>query len=397
MSTRYTEIILKPGKDQSLLRFHPWVFSGALKIIKGTVNEGDLVTVRSNTGEFLGTGHYQIGSIAVRIISFREVNIDKHFWIGKISRAWALRKAVGLAGNKHTNVFRLINAEGDGMPGLVVDFYNGVAVMQSHSIGMYLQRNEIAKAMQTVLGKSLTAVFDKSGKTLPFKAEISPKDGYIFGEMPEIHEVTEYGLRFKVDWEEGQKTGFFIDQRENRRLVQQISDGRNVLNIFCYTGGFSFAAMRGGASLVHSVDSSLKAIELTNRNVELNFPGDPRHLAFATDAFTFMKDIQDKYDLIILDPPAFAKHRDALKQALQGYKRLNTRAFEQIRPGGILFTFSCSQIVSRDKFREAVFSAAAISGRKVSIIHQLSQPADHPVNIYHPEGEYLKGLVLYVE
>jgi 23S rRNA (cytosine1962-C5)-methyltransferase len=397
MKTNYTEIILKPGKDQSLLRFHPWVFSGAIKKINGSVNEGDLVTVRSHTGEFLATGHYQIGSIALRIISFREVAIDQHFWIDKISNAWALRKAIGLAGNQQTNVFRLINAEGDGMPGLVVDYYNGVAVMQSHSIGMYLQRNEIIEAMQTVLGKSLTTVYDKSEKTLPFKAEISSKDGYIFGEMPENHEVTEYGLRFNVDWEEGQKTGFFIDQRENRKLVQEISAGRDVLNMFCYTGGFSFAALRGGASLVHSVDSSAKAIELTKRNVELNFPDDMRHQAFATDAFTFMKDIQDKYDLIILDPPAFAKHRDALKQALQGYKRLNTRAFKQIRPGGILFTFSCSQIVSRDKFREAVFSAAAISGRKVSIIHQLSQPADHPVNIYHPEGEYLKGLVLYVE
>jgi 23S rRNA (cytosine1962-C5)-methyltransferase len=397
MKSRYTEIILKPGKEQSMLRFHPWVFSGAIKEIKEKVTEGELVTVRSGSGEFLGTGHYQIGSIAVRIVSFREIPIDLTFWTEKILSAWNLRKASGLAGNPETNVFRLINAEGDGMPGLVVDYYNGVAVMQSHSIGMYLQRTEIAEAMHAVLGESLVAVYDKSAKTLPFKAGISPADGYVTGHPDDNHEVMEYGLRFKVDWEEGQKTGFFIDQRENRRLVQEMSAGRDVLNMFCYTGGFSFSALRGGAKTVHSVDSSAKAIELTRSNVELNFPNDPRHEAFATDAFTFLRDIRDKYDLIILDPPAFAKHRDALPQATQGYKRLNTRAFEQIKPGGIVFTFSCSQIVSREKFREAVFSAAAISGRTVRILYQLSQPADHPVNIYHPEGEYLKGLVLYVE
>lgn len=397
MTTNYTEIILKPGKDQSLLRFHPWVFSGAIKKINGHVNEGDLVTVRSHSGDFLGIGHYQIGSIAVRIISFREVEIDTHFWSEKINSAWQMRKSIGIAQTQHTNVFRLINAEGDGMPGLVVDYYNGVAVLQSHSIGMYLQRTEITEAIKLVLGKSLIAVFDKSKKTLPFKADISSKDGYIIGEMPENHEVKEYGLRYSIDWVEGQKTGFFIDQRENRRLVKEMATGRDVLNMFCYTGGFSIAAMGGGANTVHSVDSSAKAIELTNINSGLNFPDDKRHQAFATDAFSFLKDIKDKYDLIILDPPAFAKHRDALSQALQGYKRLNTRAFEQIRSGGLLFTFSCSQIVPRDKFREAVFSAAAISGRSVRILHQLSQPADHPVNIYHPEGEYLKGLVLFVE
>ncbi len=397
MNQSYTEIILKPGKEQSLLRFHPWVFSGAIKTIREKVNEGELVTVRAATGEFLGTGHYQIGSIAVRIVSFRETPVDTAFWTEKIGSAWNLRKASGLANNPETNVYRLINAEGDGMPGLVVDYYNGVAVMQSHSIGMYLQRREIAAAMHAALGESLFAVYDKSEKTLPFKAGIAPADGYITGQPDANHEVMEYGLRFKVDWQDGQKTGFFIDQRENRRMVQDMSSGRDVLNMFCYTGGFSFAALKGGAKTVHSVDSSAKAIELTNSNVELNFPNDPRHQAFATDAFSFLRDIRDKYDLIILDPPAFAKHRDALPQALQGYKRLNTRAFEQIRPGGIVFTFSCSQIVSREKFREAVFSAAAISGRTVRILYQLSQPADHPVNIYHPEGEYLKGLVLYVE
>jgi len=397
MKQSYPPLILKPGKEQSLQRFHPWIFSGAIKQKPGNLKEGDVVTVFSSEGEFLCIGHFQIGSIAVRILTFAEATIDRDFWKKKIESAWQLRKYMGLAGNTQTNVFRLIHAEGDGMPGLVVDYYNGVAVLQAHSVGMYLQRNDIAMAMKEVLGKSLTAIYDKSSKTIPFKAGIEAVDNYLVGEPLSNHEVMEYGLRFYVDFEDGQKTGFFIDQRENRRLVQEMSAGRDVLNMFCYTGGFSFAAMRGGARLVHSVDSSAKAIDLTNRNVELNFPGDSRHQAFATDAFSFMKDIRDKYDLIVLDPPAFAKHRDALPQALQGYKRLNTRAFEQIRSGGILFTFSCSQIVPRDKFREAVFSAAAISGRSVRILHQLSQPADHPINIYHPEGEYLKGLVLYVE
>lgn len=397
MKSRYTEIILKSGKEQSLNRFHPWVFSGAVKQAGTNLKEGDLVTVSSSSGDFLGIGHYQIGSIAVRILSFHDVSIDQEFWENKIRSAWHMRTSLGIAGKSETNVFRLINAEGDGLPGLIVDYYNGVAVMQSHSVGMHLQRQLIALALHEVLGESLTAVYDKSMKTLPFKADITPVDGYLIGSAVAGHEVAEYGLRFRVDWEEGQKTGFFIDQRENRKLVQELAIGRDVLNMFSYTGGFSFAAMRGGARLVHSVDSSAKAIDLTNRNIELNFGTDTRHQAFATDAFTFMKDIQDKYDMIILDPPAFAKHRDALRQALQGYKRLNTRAFEQIRPGGILFTFSCSQIVTRDKFREAVFSAAAISGRNVRILYQLSQPADHPVSIYHPEGEYLKGLVLYVE
>ncbi|MEZ5106703.1 MAG: class I SAM-dependent rRNA methyltransferase [Draconibacterium sp.] len=396
MPDNFTKIVLKSGKDQSLRRFHPWVFSGAIKKTYGPLNEGDLVTVHANNDEFLGIGHYQIGSIAVRIVSFKNIIPDYDFWKSKIESAWNLRKSLGFANNEETNVFRLIHAEGDGMPGLIADYYNGTVVTQMHSIGMYQIREELVKAMQEVLGDKHTAVYDKSAKTLPFKADIQPEDGYLFGENG-APEVTEYGLKFKVDWEEGQKTGFFIDQRENRKLVQHYSQNRDVLNMFCYTGGFSFYAMKGGANLVHSVDASAKAIDLTNENVELNFPGDKRHEAFVADGFEYLKDIQDKYDLIILDPPAFAKHRDTLPQALKGYKRINTRAFEQIRSGGILFTFSCSQVVSKDKFREAVFSAAAIAGRNVRILHQLTQPTDHPVNIYHPESEYLKGLVLYVE
>jgi 23S rRNA (cytosine1962-C5)-methyltransferase len=396
MAEVIAKIFLKPGKEQSLKRFHPWVFSGAIGKSEGNPEEGDVVNVYSADGEFLAMGHCQIGSIAVRILSFEEVYPDHDFWKMKIEKAWNLRKSIGITENAETNVFRLVHAEGDGMPGLIVDFYNGTAVIQMHTVGMFLVREMLVKALKNVVGEQLKAVYDKSAKTLPFKADISSEDGYLLGEGGET-EVLENGLRFKVDWLEGQKTGFFIDQRENRLLVQHFSKNRDVLNMFCYTGGFSFYAMKGGARLVHSVDSSAKAIELTNQNVQLNFAGDTRHEAFAADAFEFMRNIKDKYDLIILDPPAFAKHRDAVHQALQAYKRINTRAFEQIRSGGIVFTFSCSQVVSKEKFREAVFSAAAISGRNVRILHQLTQPADHPVSIYHPEGEYLKGLVLYVE
>jgi 23S rRNA (cytosine1962-C5)-methyltransferase len=396
MAEVIAKIFLKPGKEQSLKRFHPWVFSGAIGKSEGNPEEGDLVNVYSVDGEFLGMGHCQIGSIAVRILSFETVNPDFDFWKMKIEKAWNLRKSIGLADNAETSVFRLIHAEGDGMPGLIVDYYNGTAVIQMHTVGMFLVREMLVKAIHEVLGERLKAVYNKSSKSLPYKADISSEDGYLFGEGGTI-EVLENGLRFRVDWLEGQKTGFFIDQRENRLLVQHFSQNRDVLNMFCYTGGFSFYALKGGASLVHSVDSSAKAIELTNQNVKLNFAEDNRHESFTADAFEFMRDIKGKYDLIILDPPAFAKHRDAVHQALQAYKRINTRAFEQIRSGGIVFTFSCSQVVSKEKFREAVFSAAAISGRNVRILHQLTQPTDHPVNIYHPEGEYLKGLVLYVE
>lgn len=396
MLDNFTKIVLKSGKDQSLKRFHPWVFSGAIKKMYGPVSEGDLVTVFSNKDEFLGIGHYQIGSIAIRIVSFKEEVPDFDFWKKKIESAWNLRKKLGYTTSPETNVFRLIHAEGDGMPGLIVDFYNGTAVMQMHSIGMYLIREDLVKVLQEVVGGQLKAVYNKSSKTLPFKSDIESEDGYLFGKDSE-NEVLEYGLRFKVDWEKGQKTGFFIDQRENRLLVQKYAKNRDVLNMFCYTGGFSFYAMKGGANSVHSVDSSGKAIDLTRENVELNFPEDKRHDAFVADGFEYLRDIQDKYDLIILDPPAFAKHRNTLPQALKGYKRINTRAFEQIRKGGIVFTFSCSQVVSKERFREAVFSAAAISGRNVRILHQMEQPTDHPVNIYHPESDYLKGLVLYVE
>jgi 23S rRNA (cytosine1962-C5)-methyltransferase len=396
MENKYVSISLDKGKEQSAKRFHPWIFSGAIKKINGKVSEGDVVKVFSSDGEFLAVGHYQIGSIAVRIFSFKDAEPDDNFWNEKIRQAYHLREKLGLAHNSGTNVFRLVNAEGDGMPGLIVDYYNGFAVIQSHSVGMFLIREKLAGILKEIIGKKLVAVYDKSEKTLPQKSGLNPSDGFIFGNETSV-QVLEYGLKFNIDFRFGQKTGFFIDQRENRKLVETYSAGRDVLNMFSYTGGFSAYALRGGANLVHSVDSSAKVVEQAIENINLNFPGDSRHEAFEADAFEFLKNIDGKYDLIILDPPAFAKHRNMLPQALQGYKRINTRAFEQIRPGGILFTFSCSQIVPKDKFREAVFTAAAIAGRKVRILHQLSHPSDHPVDIFHPEGEYLKGLVLFVE
>lgn len=389
-------VTLKSGKEQSLNRFHPWVFSGAIKHISQELEEGELVTVVSNKDEFLAIGHFQVGSIAVRILSFEELPVDNVFWENKLASAVQLRRDLGLLGSEQTNVFRLVHGEGDGLPGLIIDFYNGTAVYQAHSVGMYHVRHQLAKLLKKILGDQLIAVYDKSDKTLPYKADISPENGYLLGESAPCV-VKEYGLSFQVDWIQGQKTGFFIDQRENRKLVEQFSAERDVLNMFCYSGGFSFFAMQGGAKMVHSVDASAKAIELTRQNVALNFADDKRHEAFVADAFDFMRDIKDRYNLIILDPPAFAKHRGALRQALQAYKRLNAKAFEQVRPGGIIFTFSCSQVVTKDQFREAVFSGAAISKRKVRILHQLHQPADHPINIYHPEGEYLKGLVLQVD
>ncbi|WP_026473204.1 class I SAM-dependent rRNA methyltransferase [Alkaliflexus imshenetskii] len=389
-------IYLKPGKEQSLKRFHPWVFSGAVKNVRGNLEEGDLVAVHDAHDNFLAYGHYQIGSIAVRVITFRDEVIDDNFWSRKIEAAWNLRKIAGLAGSSHTNAFRLVHGEGDGLPGLIVDMYDTTAVVQMHTVAMYRLRETLVKAMRSVLGEALTAVYEKSEGTLPFKADVDPQNGFIWGRSS-TRIALENGLKFNVDWEKGQKTGFFVDQRDNRALLERYSKGRSVLNMFCYTGGFSFYAMRGGASMVHSVDSSERAVQLTNENVELNFPGDNRHEAFAMDAFRFMESSKHKYDLMVLDPPAFAKHMNVVKNALQGYKRLNSKALEQIAPGGILFTFSCSQVVSRDAFRTTVFSAAARSGRNVKILHQLEQPADHPVSIYHPEGEYLKGLVLFVE
>jgi 23S rRNA (cytosine1962-C5)-methyltransferase len=392
----YPKVILKSGKDQSVRRYHPWIFSGAIKKVVGNVNEGDLVVVTDNKDEFLALGHYQIGSIAIRIISFEEIEINESFWKEKISKAYKFRKEFGLAENENTNVYRLVHAEGDGLPGLIIDFYNGTAVLQMHSIGMYLNREHIINALKELYGDKLNAVYDKSENTIPFKSDIEAKNGYIFGETSK-KTVVEYGNKFKINWEDGQKTGFFIDQRENRKLLANYSKDKSVLNVFGYTGGFSVYAMQGGAKLVHSVDSSKKAIDLTNENIDLNFEDASRHEAFAVDAFEYLNDIKDKYDIIILDPPAFAKHHNVLHNALQGYKRLNVRAIENIKPGGLIFTFSCSQVVSKENFRKTIFTAAANTGRNVRILHQLSQPIDHAVNLYHPESEYLKGLVVYVE
>lgn len=393
----YKKVYLKPGKEESLKRFHPWVFSGAIAKVEGEPEEGEVVDVYTSKKEFVACGHFQIGSIAVRVLTFRQEVIDRDFWKRRLEVAKDLRRALGVLGNPNNNTYRLVHGEGDNLPGLIIDVYDHTAVMQAHSAGMHVYRMEIADALSEVMGDVIQHIYYKSETTLPFKADLlATENGFIKGGSPE-NIAMENGLKFHVDWLKGQKTGFFVDQRENRSLLERYAKGRNVLNMFCYTGGFSFYAMRGGANLVHSVDSSAKAIDLTNENVELNFPGDPRHQAFAGDAFKFLDRMGDQYDLIILDPPAFAKHRDALRNALRGYTKLNAKAFEKIRPGGILFTFSCSQVVSKENFRNAVFTAAAQSGRSVRILHQLTQPGDHPVNIYHPEGEYLKGLVLYVE
>ena len=393
---KHCKVFLKPKKEESLLRFHPWVFSGAIQSFEGQPEEGDLVEVYGANNRYLGIGHFQIGSIAVRILSFQQQEIDQAFWENRIRIAYALRKTLRLTASEHNNTYRLVHGEGDNLPGLAIDMYAHTAVMQAHSVGMHLARHQIAEALKQILGDTLQNIYYKSEATLPYKANLGSEDGYLLG--GDVEDIAlENGLRFCVDWQKGQKTGFFVDQRENRSLLEHYAKDRAVLNMFCYTGGFSFYAMRGGAKVVHSVDSSAKAIALTNKNVSLNFPGDPRHQAFAEDAFKYLEHMGSNYDLIILDPPAFAKHKDVLRNALQGYRKLNAIAFEKINPGGILFTFSCAQVVNKERFRLAVFSAAAQSGRSVRILHQLTQPADHPVNIYHPEGEYLKGLVLYVE
>lgn len=395
----YKNVYLKRGKESSLLRFHPWVFSGAIQHIDGHPEEGEIVRVLDSKGEFLAVGHYQIGSITVRVLSFKDIVIGDDFWHERLHEAYLTRKAIGLAGSKDTNAYRLVHGEGDNLPGLIVDVYGDTAVMQAHSVGIHCSRKEIAEAVVAETEGVVKNVYYKSDTTLPFKADLQEqdKDGFLIGST-DNNVAEENGLKFYVDWLKGQKTGFFVDQRENRSLLERYARGRKVLNMFCYTGGFSFYAMRGGAELVHSVDSSSKAVELTNRNIALNFPDDPRHQAFAEDAFKYLDNMEDgAYDLIVLDPPAFAKHREALRNALKGYTRLNAKAFAKIKKGGLLFTFSCSQVVTKDNFRAAVFTAAAQSGRNVRILHQLHQPADHPINIYHPEGEYLKGLVLYVE
>ena len=394
-------IHLRRGKEESLLRRHPWVFSGAIeRITEGPrpLLEGDIVDVVTKQGEFIARGHWQVGSIAVRVLSFEREEIDQAWWNRRLAEARTLREALGLVGNTETSCYRLVHGEGDLLPGLVVDIYNRTAVVQCHSVGMYLSRQAIATAIREAFGDSIDAIYDKSSQTLPFKADLGAIDGYLYGRATERDNIVlENGLKFKVNWEEGQKTGFFIDQRVNRDLVREYSKGRKVLNTFCYTGGFSVAALAGGAKEVVSIDLSERAVKLAEENVAINFGSQAPHRAIACNAVEYLKDIDSDYDLIILDPPAFAKHHKVLGNALQGYKKINARALEKIAPGGILFTFSCSQAVSRDLFRTTIFTAAAIARRKVRIIGQLTQPSDHPINIYHPEGEYLKGLVVYVE
>lgn len=392
---KYPEITLRRGKEQSLQRLHPWVFSGAVAHIPDSLEEGDIVDVITCDGRKIATGHYQIGSITIRILSWEDTEINDAFYRKRLEAAYGLRQALRLV-TRHNNAYRLVHGEGDFLPGLVIDVYGDTAVLQAHSPGMHFARDIIARQLTQLPDAGIRNVYYKSETTLPYKAHLDPQNDYIIGQYS-TNIAEENGLKFHVDWLKGQKTGFFVDQRENRALLESYARGRKVLNMFCYTGGFSFYAMRGGAELVHSVDSSAKAIELTERNVELNYPGDNRHAAYCADAFKYLEESGNNYDLIILDPPAFAKHRAALHNALKGYTRLNVKAFEKIKPGGILFTFSCSQVVTKDNFRNAVFTAAAMAKRNVRIMHQLHQPADHPVNIYHPEGEYLKGLVLYVE
>lgn len=392
----YKSVHLKKGKEDSLKRFHPWIFSGAINYMDEDIAEGEVVRVFTFSGDFIAIGHFQIGSIAVRVLSFSDVDIDREFWHSRLQSALDMRKNLGLIDNPNNTTYRLVHGEGDNLPGLVIDCYNETAVVQAHSVGMHVSRNIISEVLLKVMDSRIKHVYYKSETTLPYKADLSQENGFLHGGTDD-NIAMENGLQFHVDWLKGQKTGFFVDQRDNRSLLEKFSKGKKVLNMFCYTGGFSVYAMRGGAEIVHSVDSSAKAIELTDRNISLNFPGDNRHKSFCEDAFKFLDANDNKYDLIILDPPAFAKHRGALHNALKGYMRLNAKGFEAIKKGGILFTFSCSQVVTKDNFRNAVFTAAAQAGRKVRILHQIHQPADHPINIYHPEGEYLKGLVLYVE
>ena len=401
------QVFLKKGKEDSLNRFHPWIFSGAIHHFSLQPEEGEVVEVFASFPQdngrgwefrYVATGHFQIGSIMVRILSFDKEDIDEDFYVKRIGDAYEVRRTIGIdSEDNNNNTFRLVHGEGDYLPGLVVDVYGKTAVVQAHSVGMHEDRMKVAKALKKVLGDRISNIYYKSETTLPFKADLGQENGFLLGgDKDDI--AVENGLKFHVDWLRGQKTGFFVDQRDNRLLLQRFAKDKRVLNMFCYTGGFSFYAMRGGAVLVHSVDSSQKAIDLTNENVKLNFPDDDRHKAFAQDAFKFLDETKKgEYDLIILDPPAFAKHKDAIKNAMKGYSRLNQKALEKLPKGGILFTFSCSQVITKDAFRTAVFTAAVHARRKVRILHQLHQPADHPINIYHPEGEYLKGLVLYVE
>lgn len=394
---KYPVVTLRRGKEESLLRFHPWVFSGAIERLPQNIEEGDVVTVVSHDGECLGTGHYQIGSIAVRMLSNKPEVIDYEFYKRRLIAAFDLRERVLGLVRPDNNAYRLVHGEGDFLPGLIVDVYGHTAVVQAHSPGMHFARDIIARALTEIDGAAIRSVYYKSETTLPYKASLDPQNDYIIGSY-DTNVALENGLEFYVDWLKGQKTGFFVDQRDNRDLLRRFARGRRVLNMFCYTGGFSVYAIKGGAELVHSVDSSAKAVALTEANVRANFGDDAPHRAFAEDAFKYIAEMpHDFYDLVVLDPPAFAKHRGAIKNALRGYQRLNARAMEKMPAGSVLFTFSCSQAISKEQFRLAVFSAAAQTGRRVRILHQLTQPADHPVNIYHPEGEYLKGLILYLE
>jgi 23S rRNA (cytosine1962-C5)-methyltransferase len=390
-----SKVFLKKGKEFSIQRFHPWVFSGAIQKIEGSADDGCWVEVNDFGGKTLGYGHYQNGSIAVRMLSFEKKEPADNFWKEKFSQALHLRKVSDLPSN-NTNAFRLIHGEGDGLPGLVVDYYNGVAVVQAHSVGMHNDRQMIADSLKDTLGDKLQSVYYKSQSTLPGKKRDANDDGYLLGTGELPHIILEHNHKFYVDWESGQKTGFFLDQRENRKLLGNFSKGKKVLNTFCYTGGFSVYALQSNAALVHSVDASEKAIELTRKNIQLNGFDPGIHQCFAEDTFEFIKDKENNYDLIILDPPAFAKHRDARHQAVKGYQRLNAEAMRVIKPGGIIFTFSCSQVVDRQLFYDTVVSAAIQAKRDVKVLHHLTQPADHPVSMFHPEGEYLKGLVLYV-
>ena len=395
------KVILKPRREESLLRYHPWVFSGAIAQVVGHPAEGDLVSVCSADGQLLACGHYQIGSIAVRILSFDEDPTLPDYWERMLRRAYHLREAYGLADSAVTNCYRLVHGEGDGLPGLIIDYYDGVCVMQAHSVGMFRAKSAICEALKAVYGEKLKAVYDKSSGTAPFKAGLELIDGYLW-KSPDFpadeQAVLENGNRFLVNWAEGQKTGFFLDQRENRAAVGRLAAGRRVLNLFCYTGGFSIYALAGGAVHVDSVDSSRRAMDMVDRNVALNGFGPEQHTSHCCDAIEFVKQVPEgAYDLMIVDPPAFAKHRGALKNALRAYQRLNAAAIAKVAPGGFVFTFSCSQVVDKEAFALAVFSAAAETGRSVRILDRLNQPADHSVNIYHPEGEYLKGLLLYVE
>jgi 23S rRNA (cytosine1962-C5)-methyltransferase len=393
----FKRVYLNPKKEESVKRFHPWIFSGAINRIDGVPEEGEIVAVYDSQKKFLALGHCQIGTIAVRILTFKEEPIDKEFWKKRFVRAAEVRKRLNLCDNPFNNTYRLIHGEGDNLSGLIVDIYGNTAVMQAHSPGMHLICKELAEILVEAMNGSIENVYYKSEDTLPYKADLGAENGYLIGGENVSGIALENGLKFHVDWVKGQKTGFFVDQRDNRSLLEKYSKDSSVLNMFCYTGGFSCYAMRGGARLVHSVDSSAKAVRLTDENIALNFPGDERHQSFVDDAFKYLEKMDNAYDLIILDPPAFAKHVHVLKNALQGYRKLNALAFEKIKPGGIIFTFSCSQVVSKENFRLAVFSAAAQSGRNVKILHQITQAADHPINIYHPEGEYIKGLVLEVE